>query len=84
MSGLEACISGKPVITCGYASYGGLGFTLEAYDGQSLDYQLQRIMNDDYQVDAYSHGDAMKFFHIYMNLYCVTKTESELVKLLAG
>jgi hypothetical protein len=83
MSGLEARVIGKEVVTCGHACYGGLGFTADAYDYQELDFHLNKILKSDCWGDGHLHDDAMKFFYIYMNLYCVEKTESELVKLLA-
>lgn len=83
MSGLEARIIGKEVVTCGHASYGGLGFTSDAYDYVDLNYYLDKILKCGCVDLAHLHEDAMKFFYIYMNLYCVEKTESELVRLLA-
>lgn len=83
MSGLEACISGKEVILCGSSCYGGLGFTSEAYDNQDLIYHLNKIMlNTDRNIDK--RGNAMAFFYTYMKMYCVQKSETELVKLIAS
>ncbi len=84
MSGLEACIIGKEIVTCGQSCYGGLGFTSDAYDYDDLNYYLDKILKCGCVDLAHLREDAMKFFYIYMNLYCVEKTESELVRLLAS
>lgn len=83
MSGLEARIIGKEVITCGYSSYGGLGFTCDAQDYSDLRHYLNKVLSRESLGTVHSHEDSLKFFYIYMNLYCVNKNESELARLLA-
>jgi hypothetical protein len=84
MAGLEACVKGKWVVICGHACFGGLGFTADAYDYEDLNYYLDKTLAYEREKFDKLHEDAMKFFYIYMNLYCVERTESELVKLLVN
>lgn len=75
MSGLEACLYGKPVINCGHASYSGLGFTSEAHDEGLLIYFLDRILNNLYIYNKH----ATLFFYIFLNFYCIKKDEAHLI-----
>ncbi len=81
-AGLEALLLGKEVVLCGDAFYGGLGFTHEAQGEAALHFTLDQVFggaprrNDRAEVAA--------FFHIYTELYCVTKTEANLLSLMMG
>lgn len=84
MSGLEALTIGKKVITCGHSCYGGLGFTSDAHDYKDLNYFLDKNLSCEGNDSSHYQEDVVKFFYIYLNLYCVGKNESELVRLLAS
>lgn len=84
MSGLEARLGGKNVILCGNSCYGGLGFTADVYDNAELNFHLDKILHHTGGCDERMQNDALKFFYIYLNLYCVEKTETELLRLLAS
>lgn len=81
-AGLEAAVLGKEVVLCGDAFYGGLGFTHEAQDAASLSFCLDRILRQ--EVRCNDGVNCRKFFHIFTELYCVPKTEKDLVSLMAG
>jgi hypothetical protein len=81
-SGLEALLLDKEVILCGQAAFGGLDFTHEADDADSLHYHLDRVLH---------HGkrrndgvNCRKFFQIYTDYYCVPKTEESFLQLMLG
>jgi Capsule polysaccharide export protein len=77
MSGLEACIMNKPVITCGLSSYSGLGFTSEAKNKNELFFFLNQVLTT--PQNAMDSQAARTFFYIYLNLYCFDKNEETLV-----
>jgi lipopolysaccharide biosynthesis glycosyltransferase/glycosyltransferase involved in cell wall biosynthesis len=81
-AGLEALLFGKEVVLCGHAYYGGLGFTHEAVDPESLRQVLTDLMRGRRSVNI--NQKPAKFFHIYRELYCLPKTEDSVIKLLPG
>ena len=81
-AGLEALIKGKDVISCGSASYGGLGFTFDAHNKDMLRFFLDLRLNQEASVIDYKKIN--KFFYIFDELYCITKNEKEFVTKITG
>ncbi len=76
MAGLESCLLNKPTITCGYSSYGCLGFTSEATNKDLLNYYLDLHSSC---TGTLATNDICKlFFYTYLNLYCIEKSEAAL------
>lgn len=81
-AGLEAAILGKEVVLCGDAFYGSLGFTHEATDARSLEFTLDRVLNEHLRIN---HGSAAaKFYHIFTELYCQPKTHQGVIEILVN
>lgn len=82
-AGVEALIKGKDVILCGMSSYGGMGFTYEAYNKEMLKHSLDMKLKDN--ISLIKNDDISKFFYIYNELYCIRKDEvSVLDKIVEG
>jgi len=79
MAGIEALLLGKNVILCGQSSYGGLGFTFEAYNQEFLDFFLELVTTKN---KTMINADADKFFYIYLEKYCIDKTNGALISLI--
>jgi len=76
-AGMEALIKGKDVILCGMSSYGGMGFTYEAYNKEMLKHSLDMKLKDN--ISLIKHDEISKFFYTYNELYCIRKDEVSLL-----
>jgi len=81
-AGLEALIKGKDVISCGSASYGGLGFTFDAHNRDMLRFFLNLRLNQ--EASVIDHKKINNFFYIFDELYCIKKNENEFVTKITG
>lgn len=82
-AGMEALIKSKDVILCGMSSYGGLGFTYEAYNKDMLKCSLNMRLKDN--ISLIKYDDISKFFYTFNELYCIGKDEvSVLDKIVEG
>lgn len=82
-AGLEALIKGKDVISCGNASYGGLGFTFDAQNRDMLIFFLDLKLKQG--VSFIDDNRINKFFYIFNELYCINKNEEDFVtKIIEG
>ncbi|WP_221930975.1 hypothetical protein [Telmatospirillum sp. J64-1] len=66
-AGLEAAMLGKPVLLCGRAYFGGLGFTREADGPSQLLATLPELLGPDGQETR--QNVAKKFFTVFMKKY---------------
>lgn len=80
-AGLEAAIRNRPVVVCGDAFYGGLGFTLEAPSPNLLSIQLESALGLNPQERDQQTHLARQFAYIYFEKYCVPKTPEGLAAL---
>ncbi|MCP3981423.1 MAG: methyltransferase domain-containing protein [bacterium] len=78
-AGLEALVMGREVVLCGGAFYGGLGFTHEADDAESLAVCVDRVLQRD--VRRNDGVEPRRFFHVFLNGYCLEKSWRSLVAL---
>lgn len=81
-AGLEALLMQKEVVLCGDAFYGSLGFTYEVADAALLGFTLDRVLQQNFRRNDILNS--RRFFHIFMKLYCVSKTEDGLFSLING
>lgn len=83
-AGLEAAMIGKPVILCGDAFYGGLGFTYEVRHPENLATTLRVALRD----GATAPDTASSFVQIFYENYCLAKNANavrdKLVSLVAN
>lgn len=77
-AGLEAAMLGKPVVTCGKAFYGNLGFTLDAPNSRIF----SAVMNE---AEKFVVPDsAVEFGYIFFEKFCKPKTTHSLVALITN
>ena len=81
-AGLEAALLGKEVVLCGRSFYGGLGFTHDADDADTLALNLTRVLERG--VMRNDGVSARRFFHIFTELYCRPKSVETVLRLMAG
>ena len=79
-AGLEAAIRGKNVITSGRCFYAGLDFTTDVVSTDAFASAIEDALECGYS--EAKHHLAQKFFYIFFEKYCVTKTTTEIVKLI--
>ncbi len=81
-AGLEAAMQGVPVVVCGEAFYGGLGFTYDAISPSLLGLHLSDALELS-EADKKQHQcAALEFGCIYFTKYCIAKTVDTIVHLL--
>ena len=85
-SGLEAAIRGVPVVVCGDANFGGLGFTFDAPQAEFLSIAMRLALEsgktDDSVSAAFSRTDlAREFTYLFFENYCRPKTTDGLLRL---
>lgn len=83
-AGLESAIRDRPVILCGHAFYGGLGFTHEATEPHLLAPQVHHVLGIDPARRGEETDKARRFTKIYFENYCLPKTEDAVGLGLAG
>ena len=79
-AGLEAAVRGKNVITSGRCFYSGLDFTTDVTSKDAFHWAIENALQTGYSKTK--HRLAQKFFYIFFERYCVTRTTTEIVKLI--
>lgn len=76
-AGLESAVMGKAVVHGRQCFYGGLGFTYDYSDRLDFSLRLDQALS----VGPPSPGDARKFFHVFYNKFCITKSSKHVAAL---
>lgn len=85
-AGLEAAIRGVPVVVCGDANFGGLGFTFDASQAEYLPVAMKLAIRSGTTREsvpaAFSRTDlAQEFTYLFFEKYCRPKTARGLMDL---
>lgn len=75
-AGLESAIRDRPVVLCGHAFYGGLGFTHGAPEPHLLEPQMNHVLGIDPAHRREETDLARRFTRIFFEDYCLAKTEA--------